>query len=154
MKTLRLDGGRLALRPAPVETVISLEEWRAGARPEGGGFALFLPNDADISSLDLDLRSFTAVVLEFPAFRDGRAYTQARILRERFAFRGEIRARGDILRDQIDFMIRCGFDAFEIENADAEMFSSAIGEIGAVYQKGADDRAPAWRARAARAVAA
>ena len=52
------------------------------------------------------------VALEFPQFRDGRAYSYARILRERFAFDGEIRAVGDVLMEQLHFMLRTGFDAF------------------------------------------
>ena len=61
------------------------------------------------------------VALVFPKFQDGRAYSQARILRERFGYRGEMRATGQVLRDQFVFMLRAGFDAFEVKkDADAE----------------------------------
>lgn len=56
------------------------------------------------------------VSLPFPAFTDGRSYSAARLLRERYGFKGEVRARGDILLDQIPFMLRCGFDAFVVSH--------------------------------------
>ena len=59
-------------------------------------------------------RLHALVALEFPKFTDGRAYSQARLLRERYGYRGEIRAVGDVLRDQLRFMARSGFDAFEL----------------------------------------
>ena len=153
MQTLRFDGARLIQRPALADTEISLAAFQAGARPEGGRFALALPNSQAPEQLGADLHRFATIVLEFPVFRDGRAYSQARILREQLGFRGEIRARGDILRDQIDFMIRCGFDAFEVAADAADEASASVGEIGHVYQPAADNRAPAWRARRARAAA-
>ena len=61
-----------------------------------------------------DLTRFPLIVLEFPKFNDGRAFSQARQLRERYGYCGELRASGQVLRDQLLFMARCGFDAFEI----------------------------------------
>lgn len=154
MQTLKLIDGALEPVDDPHGEEISLAAWREGARPEAGVFALALPNDALVEEVGPGVNAFAAVVLEFPTFRDGRAYSQARILRERFGFRGEIRARGEILRDQIAFMARCGFNAFEVDPSPFEGFGDALREISHVYQPAADAAAPVWRQRARRALAA
>ena len=75
-------------------------------------------------------RALSLIALEFPVFRDGRAYSQARAVRERHGFKGEIRATGDVLRDQFLFMARAGFNAFEVKKAaDAEAFTQALSEL-------------------------
>ena len=70
------------------------------------------PNDRRIAELAPYLDWVALVALVFPTFKDGRAYSQARLVRERYAFRGELRATGQVLRDQLLFMHRAGFDAF------------------------------------------
>ena len=154
MPTLKLREGALAPYKDAKPTEITLQSWRDGVRPEGGRFALVVPNDVDIREIAPSLASFSVVILDFPKFRDGRAYSQARILREQLGFKGEIRARGDVLRDQAFFMARAGFDAFELEESRVEGFTEALRTFSQVYQPAADDAAPAWRLRAARAVAA
>ena len=72
------------------------------------------PNDRRIAELAPYLDWIALVALVFPSFRDGRAYSQARLLRERHRFRGELRATGQVLRDQLLFMQRAGFDAFDV----------------------------------------
>jgi uncharacterized protein (DUF934 family) len=89
------------------------------------------------------------IALEFPKFGDGRAYSYARLLRERYGFRGELRAVGNVLRDQALFMLRCGFDAFEVtEGTPIEGWREALGEISVVYQPTADGRPVAHGLRA------
>ncbi len=106
------------------------------------------PNDKPESALAPFLPKLALVALEFPSFRDGRAYTQARQLRERYSFKGEIRATGDVLRDQFLFMARAGFDAFEVKkDADAEAFAKALHEFTVLYQPSADEHHPAFRVR-------
>ena len=81
------------------------------------------------------------VVLEFPKFRDGRAFSWARMLRTRLGFNGEIRAVGDFLYDQIAYQHRIGFDAWEVpENFRMEDFARALGEMTNVYQPSADGK--------------
>jgi len=88
------------------------------------------------------------VALQFPKFRDGRAYSQARLLRETYRFRGTLRATGDVLRDQFHFLIRAGFDSFEVKKpADAGAFVQAASRYSVVYQPTADGRVPALRRR-------
>lgn len=154
MPVLKLADG--ALTPCTEEKAaeIALAAWREGARPEGGRFALDLPNDADIDEVAGALPRFAVVILHFPTFRDGRAYSQARLLRDRYGYKGEIRARGEVLRDQALFMARAGVDAFEVDCAEKEGFAEALGEFSYVYQRASDGAEPVWRLRALRAAAA
>ena len=85
------------------------------------------PNDRKIAELAPYLDWIALVALVFPTFRDGRAYSQARLLRERHQFRGELRATGQVLRDQLLFLQRAGFDTFEVtKDADAAAFAEAV----------------------------
>ena len=88
-----------------------------------GKVGVIWPNNRDIDELVPYLGKVATVALVFPTFRDGRAYSQARLLRERYNYRGDLRATGQILRDQFVFMLRAGFDSFEVKKqADAEAF--------------------------------
>lgn len=95
-----------------------------------------------------DLGGLAVVALEFPAFRDGRAYSYARILRERYGYRGEIRAVGEVLLEQLHFMLRTGFDAFEIqgENPQAQ-YRTAMDDFTVWYQPTGDGRPTAVQLR-------
>jgi uncharacterized protein (DUF934 family) len=99
------------------------------------------PNDRRIAELAPHLDHLALVALEFPKFRDGRAYSQARQLRERYGFGGELRATGQVLRDQFLFLLRAGFDAFEVtKEADVEHFVEAARRYSVFYQPSADGR--------------
>ena len=94
------------------------------------------------------LGSLALVALHFPKFRDGRAYSQARLIRETHGFRGTLRATGDVLRDQFHFLTRAGFDSFEVKKpADAKVFTEVLARFSVYYQPGADGRASALRRR-------
>ena len=108
------------------------------------------PNDRRIADLAPYLDWIALVALVFPNFRDGRGYSQARLLRERYQFRGELRATGQVLRDQLVFMQRAGFDAFELtKEADATAFAAAVRRYSVFYQPAADGRASTLTARRA-----
>jgi len=114
----------------------------------GGEIGVTWPNNRDIDQLAPYLDRLALVALVFPAFKDGRAYTQARILRERFGFRGELRATGQVLRDQFLFMQRAGFDSFEVKKeADAQVFADVIKRYSVFYQPTGDGRVTAFRQR-------
>jgi uncharacterized protein (DUF934 family) len=129
--------------PSGVPVILSPERLFA-ATPEGiaqrnAPVGVAWPNDRPESELAPYLAHLSLIALEFPVFRDGRAYTQARLLRERHGFKGEIRATGDVLRDQFFFMVRSGFDAFEVKkDVDAEAFAHALREFTVRYQPAAD----------------
>jgi uncharacterized protein (DUF934 family) len=106
----------------------------------------FAPNDDPASIASLLPRVALASVA-FPGFRDGRAFTIAHLLRDRHGFKGEIRAVGDVLRDQLFFMIQCGFDAFLLkDNAPLEALRLAQGQHARLY--GAGETNSIWLARA------
>ena len=106
------------------------------------------PNNRDVDDLVPHLDRLGAVALVFPSFRDGRAYSQARLLRERYLYRGELRATGQVLRDQFVFMLRAGFDAFEVKKpADAEAFAQTVQRYSVFYQPTGDGRLTALHRR-------
>jgi len=137
MATLRIAGGELEIVEQSLDETITLDQWKEGVRPEAGRFALALPNDADVEDLGEAIAHFDAVALHFPHFRDGRAYSQARLLRDRLGFRGEVRATGAVVSDQALFMARAGFDALDIGEGDVEAFRRALGAYSVFYQRGA-----------------
>jgi uncharacterized protein (DUF934 family) len=94
------------------------------------------------------LDRLAVIALVFPTFRDGRAYSQARLLRERYLHRGELRATGQVLRDQFVFMLRAGFDAFDVKKqADAEAFAQTVQRYSVFYQPTGDGRITALHRR-------
>ena len=100
--------------------------------------------DAIAGSLD----KLALVALNFPEFKDGRPYSSARELRQRFAYTGEIRAIGDVLRDQLFFMRRCGFDAFALrDDQDIDIALSAFNDFTDAYQPAIDQPLPLFRRR-------
>ena len=122
-------------------------ELTARAAPIG----VLWPNNRAVSELAPHLDRLALVALVFPNFRDGRAYSQARLLRERYGFHGELRATGEILRDQFLFLLRAGFDAFEVKkDADAAAFPAAIARYSVVYQPAGDARRSALQERLSR----
>ena len=106
------------------------------------------PNNRDLDDLVPFLDRLAVVALIFPTFRDGRAYSQARLLRERHGFKGELRATGQVLRDQFVFMLRAGFDAFEVKKqSDAEAFATTVKHYSVFYQPTGDGRVTALHRR-------
>ena len=106
------------------------------------------PNSRDIDDLLPYLDRLAVVALVFPVFRDGRAYSQARLLRERHTFKGELRATGQVLRDQFLFMLRAGFDAFEVKKEkDAQVFADVAKRFSVFYQPTGDGRVTAFHRR-------
>ena len=106
------------------------------------------PNNRDVDDLVPYLDRLAVVALVFPIFRDGRAYSQARLLRERFSYRGELRATGQVLRDQFVFMLRAGFDSFEVKKqSDAEAFAQTVKRYSVFYQPTGDGRLTALHRR-------
>jgi uncharacterized protein (DUF934 family) len=137
--------------PAGVPVVISGARFITDAAAlvaTGTPVGVLWPNDRRVAELAPWLDKLSVVALTFPTFRDGRAYSQARLLRERYNYRGELRATGDVLRDQFQFLLRAGFDAFEVKKAiDAPMFAEAAARFSVFYQPSADGRLPVLRRR-------
>ena len=113
--------------------------------------AVSLANTDPVEDLAPHVGRLRLIVLSFPKFSDGRAYSQARLLRGRLGYAGELRATGGVLQDQLPFMLRCGFDSFE---SDQKGFEEALAKartlFSVVYQPAEDDRAPASLLRLSR----
>ena len=124
--------------PAEGKVIVSLKRWQSERqllieRQEPLGIRLKSAEGAE--KIADDLAHFDLIALEFPIFKDGRAYSTARLLRERYHYKGELRAVGEVLRDQLQFMLRCGFDAFEYAGKTApEEAISAFTEMDKFYQ--------------------
>lgn len=102
-------------RETPI--LVGLAEWKAARETLIAGFdrrAVRLENADSVEDILDDLDFIEAVILDFPKFNDGRAFSQARLLRERYGYRGEIRATGHVIQDQFLFLQRCGVDAVEV----------------------------------------
>ena len=137
--------------PERVPVIISAKRFMAEADQlvrRDGSLGVLWPNDRRVVELEPWLGYLALIALNFPKFRDGRAYSQARLLREQFNFRGMLRATGDVLRDQFHFLVRAGFDSFEVKKpADAQVFAEVLNRYSVVYQPGADGRTAALRRR-------
>jgi uncharacterized protein (DUF934 family) len=113
-----------------------------------GKTGVIWPNNRDLDDLVPYLDRLAVVALLFPSFRDGRAYSQARLLRERHGYDGELRATGQVLRDQFVFMLRAGFDTFEVKKeSDAEAFAATAKRYSVFYQPTGDGRLTALHRR-------
>jgi uncharacterized protein (DUF934 family) len=139
------------LLPDRVPVIVSAKRFLADAATlsrRDGSLGVEWPNNRRVAELEPWLGHLALIALDFPKFKDGRAYSQARLLREHFGFRGTMRATGDVLRDQFHFLVRAGFDSFEVKKpADALVFAEVLGRYSVVYQPGADGRASALRRR-------
>jgi len=137
--------------PLPPDGAILISAARFLEDPEAisrrlGKTGVVWPNNRDVDDLVPYLDRLAAVALVFPTFRDGRAYSQARLLR--FLYHGELRATGQVLRDQFVFMLRAGFDAFEVrKQADAEVFAQTAKRYSVFYQPTGDGRVTALNRR-------
>lgn len=111
---------------------------------------VWLEAEQEIESLLDDLELFTVIALNFPVFTDGRHFSSARLLRERYAYSGEIRAIGDVLRDQLFFMQRCGFDAYALRSDRCPIDAlKSLTELSVSYQAAYDQSLPLYRRRSA-----
>jgi uncharacterized protein (DUF934 family) len=142
--------------PDRVAVIVSAKRFLAQASDlirRDGSLGVSWPNDRRVAELEPWLGHLALITLTFPKFRDGRAYSQARLLRDQYGFRGTLRAVGDVLRDQFHFLVRAGFDSFEVKKAaDAEVFAEVLSRYSVFYQPSADGRPPALRRRLKRTV--
>ncbi len=121
--------------------IIAASAHKQGATGQNDPKTLELGNDID--PLEADLDGITRIDLNFPKFTDGRAYSQARLLRQRRQFSGEIRATGDVLIDQLVHMARCGFDVAVLkEGVDAEDAQRQFERFAGFYQGDAVETQP------------
>lgn len=135
----------------PGDVIISLTRFQTEGDhllSEGRSVGVRLEPAEEVEALAYDLPRIALVAVAFPKFRDGRGYTAARLLRERYDFKGEVRAVGDVLREQAGFMVRVGIDAFEpADGSTPQQWAHAAHRQRHVYQRAADRRTPAFAER-------
>jgi uncharacterized protein (DUF934 family) len=138
----RIIRRREVVEEAPDEApqALGLAEFLAAAgSPAGAPGALLLAPGDELELLAPHLARLRLIVIEFPKLGEGRGFSQARVLRTRYGYDGELRARGAIKRDQLFFLARCGFDAFELDPAeDPEAALAAFSSFSVATQDGSD----------------
>ncbi|QFU01641.1 hypothetical protein FIU83_08325 [Halomonas sp. THAF5a] len=133
--------------PAEGPALVRLDVWRdAGRRPD---LAPWLPSDTELTAeLADELAQAPLIGVDFPKFTDGRGYSIARLLRERYGYAGQIRAVGDVLIDQLFYLSRCGVNAFSLrEDQLVPDALNALSTFSRGYQPGTDDPQPLFRHR-------
>jgi uncharacterized protein (DUF934 family) len=109
---------------------------------------VWLDSDEGPEELESYLSKLHLIAINFPKFADGRGYSYARILRDRYGYAGELRAMGDILHDQMFYLKRCGFDAFAVrEDKDANVVIEGLNDLSECYQASTDQKLPLFRRR-------
>jgi len=150
-----------AALPSSGKVIVSHARWQAdkAALAARRDIGVSIPGTLDVGELKDDLAALALIALQFGFIQpkpeggrtfDGRAYSQARLLRERYGFKGEIRATGDVFRDAMFYMARCGVNAFELKpGKDLADALKAFGDFSLGYQGAADDPTPIFRRRSA-----
>ncbi len=127
--------------------IVSLDLWQE-MDFSGRNIGLQLEPDDMLSDIKDDLHHFDLIAINFPTFADGRGYSMAKILRDRLGYKKEIRAVGDIMRDQLFYLQRCGFNAYEIKSGrDIVDALEAFDDFSIKYQTSSDEDVPLYRRR-------
>ena len=145
------DGETAETVPLPAgDIIVPLKVWQARraellARPQRGVW--LAPNEV-AQDIATDLAHLQIVAIDFPQFADGRGYSTAALLRGRFGWRGELRAIGEVLKDQLFYLSRVGFDAYALrEGKDLEDAVKALNDFSETYQASVDEPLPLFRRR-------
>ena len=148
------DGSLPAVNDLPAgKVLVPLALWQAerealAASRGAAEIGVWLAPDSEPADIVADFDKIALIGVDFPVFRDGRGYSIGRLLRERYGFKGELRATGQVLRDQFVFMLRAGFDAFEVKkDADADAFAETVKRYTVFYQPTGDGRVTALNRR-------
>ena len=145
-----VDGAQPAI-PAEGDVIVPLAVWRAQREAllaRAGRVGIRVDGHEEPSSFVDDLRHFSVVAVYFRSFGDGRGFSLGRLLRERHGYRGELRAVGDIFRDQLHFLAGCGFDAFELRDGeDPQEALSGFRVFSEAYQTSTERPLPLFRRR-------
>jgi uncharacterized protein (DUF934 family) len=138
--------------PAQGDVIVPLLLWSAlrdRLRASDGRIGVLLGPGDDASDLAADLSRLALIAIDFPHFTDGRGYSTARLLRERYGYTGELRAVGDVGRDQLFYLSRVGFDAFALrEGEDADAALGGFADFSEAYQASVERPLPLFRRRA------
>ena len=146
--------GELPFVPATGDVIVPLAVWRAqreSLRAREGRLGVWLAGEHDPAEIVADLAHFQVVAVHFKNFNDGRGYSIGQLLRRRYGWDGELRAIGEVRRDHVFYLARCGFDAIALpEDEDLETALQAFGDFSERYQAAIDQPLPLFRRREAR----
>ena len=144
------DGAAPSL-PDAGDVIVPLSAWRSERErllARAGRLGVWLAGDADPGEIAQDLEHFELIAVQFTSFTDGRGYSIGRLLRQRYGWRGELRAIGDVQRDQLFYLARCGFDAFALRaGEDVATALEAFDDFTEPYQAAVDRPLPLFRRR-------
>ena len=149
------EGEPLTLPEGPC--LVPAELWLAGREHFAGNnqVGLWLDSHEEPELIAEHVQQLPLIAVNFPKFSDGRGYSSARLLRERFGYQGELRAIGDVLLDQLQFMKRCGFDSYALRpDKDINKASRCLNFFSNAYQAATDNNEPLFRRRGEFPVAA
>lgn len=131
------EDGSFAEVPASGFVLVPLKQYLAQreALRTRGSFGVWLAADDEVESLGDDAASLAVIAVEFPAFTDGRGFTTGRLLRERYGYAGELRAIGDVFKDTLNYLLRCGFNSFAVrEDKDIVEALKGLDDFTEFYQ--------------------
>jgi len=147
----RIEGEAGRDIPETGDIIVPLSIWkqqRDDLVERSGRVGVCLHGEEDPAELRDDLDQLEMIALDFPEFKDGRSYSNARLLRDRYGYKGELRAVGDVLRDQIYFMRRCGIDSFQIRpDKSIKDAVNGLQDFSVTYQTAADGALPVYKQR-------
>ena len=149
-----LEQGSIGALPFSGDVIVPLELWtreRETLSFRLGRIGVWLETNADPAAIAPDLARINLIAVRFAGFTDGRGYSLARLLRERYGYKGELRAIGDVLRDQLYYLSRCGFDAFALRaDQDPKQALSAFDDFSEAHQVSVERPDPLFRRRLSR----
>lgn len=127
--------------------IVPLSMWLASREKlaDRTDVGVWLDSDDEPEALEEDVNSLPTVAINFPTFTDGRGYSIASIIRRKFTYKGELRAIGDVRRDQLEQMVRCGFDTFEVDEDQIEDALDGMTSFTYSYQSSIDRPEPLFR---------
>lgn len=147
------DGETTVVVPASGAVIVSLAIWKAqrDALLARGNVGVLLEPNEEPGELAADVGALPLIAVNFPSFQDGRGYSTARLLRERYGYKGELRAVGDVLIDELFYLSRVGFDAFALrEDQDIDACLKVFDTFSEVYQVSVEQPVPLFKRRLAK----
>lgn len=146
------EGDASAVEVPAGQVIVPLAVWQAQKTrlQSRNDVGVWLDSDETAHQLGGDALALPLVALNFPLFMDGRAFSSARLLRERYGFTGELRAVGNFIRDQLCYLRRCGVNAFAFarEDINLEEALTSLNDFNEYYQAAVDQPLPLFRRRA------
>jgi len=134
------------------QVIVPLSVWKAqhDQLSQRADVGVWLDSDEVAEDIGEEANRFALIAVNFPGFMDGRSFSTARILRERYGFKGELRAVGNFIRDQLCYLRRCGVNAFAFNDPDTnlEVALTSLNDFQEYYQASVDQPLPLFRRRA------